>query len=145
MPGSRNAHQAQLFATPPPRTKLVTKFGVSVLNVVATIDTPISHHGAARPDVKNSLVLRPARLTSQIAGTNEMTIETRTMTQSIVVGFMPSARPRVSGLRMVPGEHRARFPREAGGVYDRCRETMGSSPRTGAARLEAAQMPAARR
>ena len=57
MPVRRNAHQAQLFATPPTRTKLVTRFGVSVLNVVATIETPISHHGAARPDVKNSLVL----------------------------------------------------------------------------------------
>ena len=57
MPVSRNAHQAQLAATPPSRTRLVTRFGVSVLNVVATIDTPISHHGAARPEVKNSAVL----------------------------------------------------------------------------------------
>src|ERR671932_58784 len=60
MPVSRNAHHAQLFATPPARTKLVTRFGVSVLNVVATIDTPMSHHGAARPDVKNSAAHRRA-------------------------------------------------------------------------------------
>ena len=32
-----------------------------MLKVVATIDTPISHHGAARPEVKNSAVLDPAR------------------------------------------------------------------------------------
>src|SRR5689334_10730337 len=82
MPVSRNAHQLQFAATPPVRTKLVTRFGVSVLNVVATIETPISHHGAARPDVKNSAVLDPARRASTIAGMNETTIETATMTQS---------------------------------------------------------------
>ncbi len=62
MPVSRNAHHSQLSATPFWRTMLVTRFGVSVLNVVATIDTPTSHQGAARPDVKNSAVLDPARL-----------------------------------------------------------------------------------
>ena len=41
----------------------VTRFGVSVENVVATIDTPTSHQGAARPEVKNSLVEEPARRT----------------------------------------------------------------------------------
>ena len=40
---------------------LVTRLGVSVLKVVATIEMPMSHHGAARPEVKNSLVLEPAR------------------------------------------------------------------------------------
>ena len=62
MPVRRNDHQSQLSATPLSRTMFVTRLGVSVLNVVATIDTPISHHGAARPDVKNSVVLEPARL-----------------------------------------------------------------------------------
>ena len=38
----------------------VTRFGVSVEKVVATIEPPISHHGAARPEVKNSVVLDPA-------------------------------------------------------------------------------------
>ena len=61
MPVSRNAHHTQLLATPFSRTRLVTRFGVSVLNVVATIEPPISHHGAARPEVKNSVVLDPAR------------------------------------------------------------------------------------
>ena len=88
MPVSRNAHHTQLPATPPSRTRLVTRFGVSVLKVVATIETPISHHGAARPEVKNSAVLDPARRASKTAGTNERTIETATMTQSSVSSCM---------------------------------------------------------
>ena len=87
---SRNDHQAQFPATPafPSRTKFVTRFGVSVLNVVATIDTPMSHHGAARPEVKNSDVLRPARRAITSAGMKETTIETTTMSQSSVVRRM---------------------------------------------------------
>src|SRR6476646_3314103 len=88
MPVSRKAHQAQLPATPPVRTMFVTRFGVSVLKVVATIDTPISHHGAARPDVTNSAVLDPARRASTMAGMKEMMIEATTMTQSSDVNRM---------------------------------------------------------
>src|SRR6185436_11300467 len=84
MPVSRNAHQAQLAATPCSRTRFVTRLGVSVLNVVATIETPTSHQGAARPDVKNSDVLLPARLARRTAGKNEMPIERTTMIQSSV-------------------------------------------------------------
>src|SRR3989304_4418695 len=54
MPVSRNDHQAQLLATPFSRTRLVTRLGVSVLKVVATIETPISHPGAERPEGENS-------------------------------------------------------------------------------------------
>jgi hypothetical protein len=61
IPVRRKLHHSQLSDTPWSRTMLVTRFGVSVLNVVATIETPISHHGAARPEVKNSLVLALAR------------------------------------------------------------------------------------
>jgi hypothetical protein len=61
---------------------LVTRFGVSVLKVVATIETPISHHGAARPEVKNSAVLLPARRAIQSAGTKDPTIEITTIAQS---------------------------------------------------------------
>src|SRR6186997_2276311 len=82
MPVSRNAHHTQLAAMPPSRTRFVTRFGVSVLKVVATIDTPISHHGAARPEVKNSAVLLPARRARSSAGTNETAIESATMSQS---------------------------------------------------------------
>src|SRR5574338_71729 len=86
MPVRRNDHQAQLFATPFSRIRLVTRLGVSVLKVVATIETPISHHGAARPEVKNSAVLDPARRASSTAGMNEMMIEATTMAQSSRVG-----------------------------------------------------------
>lgn len=61
------------------------RFGVSAENVVATIDAPTSHHGADRPDVKNSAVLEPARFASTMAGRNDTTIDTRTMIQSKVV------------------------------------------------------------
>src|SRR4051812_45620048 len=64
----------------------MTRFGVSVLNVVATMETPMSHHGAARPDVKDSAVLRPARRARRIAGKNEIAIENTTIVQSSVVG-----------------------------------------------------------
>src|SRR6187549_1508681 len=95
MPVSRKAHHTQLAAMPPSRTRLVTRFGVSVLNVVATIDTPISHHGAARPDVKNSAVLDPARRASTTAGMNEMMMDSTTMNQSS--GWSVMVRPGAGG------------------------------------------------
>src|ERR671925_1986995 len=88
MPVRRNAHHAQLFATPPSRTKFVTRLGVSVLKVDATIDTPPSHQGAACPEVKNSAVLDPARFASRRAGTKETTMDAPTMSQSRVVRRM---------------------------------------------------------
>src|SRR5689334_21890943 len=98
MPVSRNAHHNRLFATPCSRTRLVTRLGVSVENVVATIETPMSHQGADRPEVKNSAVLVPARRARMSAGANETAIETTTMTQSSGVTFMAveyRTRPRV--------------------------------------------------
>src|ERR1700752_2569392 len=82
MPVSRNAHHSQLAATPPSRTRLVTRLGVLVRRLVAPIKTPTSHHGAARPEVKNSAVLDPARRASHTAGANEIAIERTTMIQS---------------------------------------------------------------
>ena len=61
----------------------VTRLGVSLLNVVATIDSPASHHGTARPETKNSDVLLPARLPKNSAGTKQMSRETTTITQSM--------------------------------------------------------------
>src|SRR6188768_2860692 len=101
MPVSRNAHHAQLFATPCSRTRFVTRFGVSVENVVATIDTPTSHHGADRPDVKNSAVLDPARRARTSAGTKERVVRARTMNQSRVVRCIPGM--AVGGWRMADG------------------------------------------
>src|SRR6186713_600317 len=81
-PVSTKAHHCQLPATPNLRTCSVTQFGVSLLNVVATIDSPASHHGTARPEAKNSEVLLPARLPKNSAGTKQIRTLTTTMTQS---------------------------------------------------------------
>ena len=67
---------------------------MSVLKVVATIDTPISHHGAERPEVKNSAVLDPARRASSSAGTKAIASEMRTINQSSEVRRI---RPRCEG------------------------------------------------
>src|SRR6188508_2130558 len=82
MPVSTNAHHTQLPATPLRRTMSVTRFGVSALNVVATIDKPASHQGTARPETKNSEVLRPARLPKKSAGPKQIRREARTISQS---------------------------------------------------------------
>src|SRR6266487_2831191 len=76
------AHHCQLPATPYWRTCWVTQFGVSLLKVVATIDSPASHHGTDRPEAKNSDVLLPARFPKKSAGTKQMKIVKRTMNQS---------------------------------------------------------------
>ena len=61
---------------------------MSALKVVATIETPINHQGAERPEVKNSTVLEPARLASSTAGKKEMAMDATTITQSSVVKCM---------------------------------------------------------
>src|SRR5262245_45352161 len=60
----------------------VTRLGVSLLKVVATIDSPASHHGTARPDTKNAEVLLPARRPRNSAGPKQIASVTSTMTQS---------------------------------------------------------------
>src|SRR6476620_4945851 len=87
MPVSKNDHHNQFSDTPRSRTRLVTRFGVSVLKVVATIEMPTSHHGAERPEVKNSEVLDPARRQKKSAGMNETAMLVAMMTQSIVANF----------------------------------------------------------
>src|SRR5262245_14229118 len=105
MPVSRKAHQTQLPATPDSRTMFVTRFGVSVEKVVATIEMPTSHHGAARPLVKNSVVLEPARFQKKIAGRNEMTMLAAMMDQSRVVKVIDSA-PGNGMVRATTGSYR---------------------------------------
>jgi hypothetical protein len=61
IPVRRNAHQTQFPETPFWRTMSVTRFGVSVENVVATMETPSSHQGMDRPERKYCPVSRPAR------------------------------------------------------------------------------------
>src|SRR3954469_12796893 len=82
MPVSRKLHHSQLSATPRSRTMWVTRFGVSVEKVVATIEMPMSHHGAERPEVKNSVVLELARRQKNRAGRNEIQMLATMMTQS---------------------------------------------------------------
>ena len=61
----------------------VTRFGVSLLNVVATIDSPASHHGTERPETKNSDVFFPARRLKNSEGMKQIASEAKTMIQSI--------------------------------------------------------------
>ena len=82
-PVSTKAHHCQLPATPNLRTCSVTQFGVSLLNVVATMESPASHHGTERPEAKNSEVFFPARLPKNSAGTKQMSRLARTIIQSI--------------------------------------------------------------
>ena len=60
----------------------VTRFGVSLLKVVATMERPASHHGTARPDAKNSDVLSPARRPKKSAGTKHTISDAATISQS---------------------------------------------------------------
>src|SRR4051812_21622458 len=87
-PVSTIAHHCQLPATPYCRTCWVTQFGVSLLKVVATIDSPASHQGTARPEAKNSEVFLPARLPKNSAGTKQIRMVRATITQSSATSFM---------------------------------------------------------
>src|SRR5215469_4828312 len=82
MPVRVKAHQHQLPATPWRRTISVTRFGVSLLKVVATIDNPASHHGTERPETKNSEVSLLARRPKNSAGKKQITRVINTIIQS---------------------------------------------------------------
>jgi hypothetical protein len=60
----------------------VTRFGVSLLNVVATIESPANHHGTERPEAKNSDVFLPALLPKNRDGTKQIRRETIMIIQS---------------------------------------------------------------
>lgn len=60
----------------------VTRFGVSLLNVVATIESPANYHGTERPEAKNSDVFFPALLSKNRAGTKQIRRETIMIIQS---------------------------------------------------------------
>ena len=61
----------------------------ALLNVVATMESPASHHGTERPEAKNSEVLFPASLPKNSAGTKQMSRVARTMTQSMICKCIP--------------------------------------------------------
>ncbi|MHC4611845.1 MAG: hypothetical protein ACYS7M_16030 [Planctomycetota bacterium] len=66
----------------------VTRLGVSVEKVVATMDMPSSHQGMARPDRKNSEVLRPDRLATKTPISSANTKKATTNIQSSEVSCM---------------------------------------------------------
>src|SRR3954467_7616967 len=112
-PVSTNAHHTQFPATPLRRTMSVTRFGVSLLNVVATRERPASHHGTARPETKNSDVLLPARFPRKSAGTKHTASDTAMTIQSMVwscmvVGGILSG--RAGGVRDADPERGMRNP-----------------------------------
>jgi hypothetical protein len=61
---------------------------VSVEKVVATIEVPISHHGAERPDAKNSAVPVLARRAKKRAGAKAAVRQITITIQSIVSSCM---------------------------------------------------------
>src|SRR5215831_3452591 len=70
----------------------VTRFGVSLLNVVATIERPASHQGTERPETKNSDVFFPARRLKKSEGMKQMARDATTMIQSINCRCMAALR-----------------------------------------------------
>jgi hypothetical protein len=66
----------------------VTKLGVSVEKVVATIDIPNNHHGIERPERKNSPVFFPARLETAKPMANVSSRKPATIPQSKVDNVM---------------------------------------------------------
>src|SRR4051794_11502611 len=96
----------------------VTRFGVSLLNVVATIDRPASHQGTDLPEAKNSDVLLPDRLEKNSAGKKQMTSVNRTMPQSMgwrcIGGTLPARgaeKPTALPWDAVPRQSRGLFIR----------------------------------
>ena len=61
-PVIKKAHHTQLPETPLVRTISVTRLGVSVEKVVATIERPNNHQGILRPERKKALALSPEDL-----------------------------------------------------------------------------------
>ena len=66
IPVNKKHHHTQFPETPEVLTISVTKLGVSVEKVVATIDKPNNHQGMVRPDRKNSEEFLPDFLDTYI-------------------------------------------------------------------------------
>src|SRR5688572_2870230 len=123
MPLITRFHHSQLPATPLDTTMPVTANGVSAENVVATIDVPASHHGASRPERKNSLVLPRARRAQYSPMARVARKYRAMMIQSKAVRFMASHHARI------PAEKEAvRRPRKGGRP-----EVRASRPSNGSA------------
>ena len=72
------------------RTMSVTRFGVSLLKVVATIESPASHHGTARPEAKNSGGVLAGALAEEQRRDKADEEVTATMTQSMSCKCIPA-------------------------------------------------------
>jgi hypothetical protein len=66
----------------------VTRFGVSLLKVVATIESPASHHGTDRPEAKNSEVFFDERRAKKSAGTKQIATANKAIAQSARLSFI---------------------------------------------------------
>ena len=84
MPVSRKAHHVQLPTIPVERTMSLTRLGVSVEKVVATIEMPRSHQGMRCPPRKNELKSLPARFETEMPMISETVKKAAMMAQSIV-------------------------------------------------------------
>ncbi len=110
MPVSKKAHQAQLPETPCPRTRSVTRFGVSVENVVATIEMPNSHHGMDLPAAKNSVELLLALRVTAMPIASDTAINPAMMPQSIHCNSMALSFPWRAGFPCYHGPSARRKP-----------------------------------
>src|SRR3972149_3356448 len=105
MPVTANAHHTQFWLTPPVRTRSVTRFGVSVENVVATSETPNSHQDSLRPERKNSWRPAPARRATRrptamlSAPYSARTVQSRPFSS---MGGSPVAEARAEIVRVCP-------------------------------------------
>jgi hypothetical protein len=96
MPVKRKAHQSQFPETPFVRTMSVTRLGVSVENVVATIETPRSHQGILLPDKKKSTRLLPALFDAHTPITSHTARKKTTIERSMGASFMIDPNGRLS-------------------------------------------------
>src|SRR5215211_3487226 len=101
----------------------VTRFGVSLLNVVATIESPASHHGTERPEAKNSEVFLPDLLPKKRAGAKQMPTARRAMIQSSALSCIGQSCGFGQSSEFVAAERRLNLARpfKAGSASDRRR------------------------
>ena len=90
MPVNKKAHYAQLPDTPFLRTRCVTRFGVSVEKVVATILMPSNHHGMLLPARKKDSLSASVFLDAQTPINNAIKKYPPMMDQSNKVNIMIS-------------------------------------------------------
>src|SRR5699024_11182560 len=109
IPVKRNTHHAQFPLTPFWRTISVTRLGVSVEKVVATIDIPRSHQGMFRPERKYSAELLPDCLETQNPMKSVMPRRVAIIAQSNVVMIIFQILPKIIKIELKTRIHRFYF------------------------------------